>query len=70
TATISRLLQRARAEGIVRIEVLDLATPEAITTQLVEALGLRDAAVIESPAAGALTALAAPLGALLKQSGL
>ncbi|TIU23952.1 MAG: MarR family transcriptional regulator, partial [Mesorhizobium sp.] len=28
TATISRLLQRARAEGIVRIEVLDLATPE------------------------------------------
>ncbi|RWL09849.1 MAG: MarR family transcriptional regulator [Mesorhizobium sp.] len=70
TATISRLLQRARAEGIVRIEVLDLATPEAITTQLVEALGLRDAAVIESPAAGALAALAAPLGALLKQSGL
>ncbi|TIQ00491.1 MAG: MarR family transcriptional regulator [Mesorhizobium sp.] len=70
TATISRLLQRARAEGIVRIEVLDLATPEGITTQLVEALGLRDAAVIESPAAGALAALAAPLGALLKQSGL
>lgn len=70
TATISRLLQRARAEGIVRIEVLDLATPEGITTQLVEALGLRDAAVIETPAAGALTALAAPLGALLKQAGL
>jgi DNA-binding transcriptional regulator LsrR (DeoR family) len=70
TATISRLLQRARAEGIVRIEVLDLATPEGITTQLVEALGLRDAAVIEAPAAGALAALAAPLGALLKQAGL
>ncbi|RWO91374.1 sugar-binding domain-containing protein [Mesorhizobium sp.] len=70
TATISRLLQRARAEGIVRIEVLDLATPEGITTQLVEALGLRDAAVIETPAAGALTALAAPLGAVLKQAGL
>lgn len=70
TATISRLLQRARAEGIVRIEVLDLATPEGITTQLVEALGLRDAAVIETPAAGALAALAAPLGALLKQAGL
>ncbi|RWM15240.1 MAG: MarR family transcriptional regulator [Mesorhizobium sp.] len=70
TATISRLLQRARAEGIVRIEVLDLATPEGITTQLVEGLGLRDAAVIETPAAGALTALAAPLGALLKQAEL
>ncbi|RWN01167.1 MAG: MarR family transcriptional regulator [Mesorhizobium sp.] len=70
TATISRLLQRARAEGIVRIEVLDLAAPEGITTQLVESLGLRDAAVIETPAAGALTALAAPLGALLKQAGL
>ncbi|MCF6111565.1 sugar-binding transcriptional regulator [Mesorhizobium muleiense] len=70
TATISRLLQRARAEGIVRIEVLDLATPEGITTQLVEALGLRDAAVIETPAAGVLAALAAPLGALLKQAGL
>ncbi|CAH2402869.1 sugar-binding transcriptional regulator [Mesorhizobium escarrei] len=70
TATISRLLQRARAEGIVRIEVLDLAAPEGITTQLVEVLGLRDAAVIETPAAGALTALAAPLGALLKQAGL
>ncbi|WP_192363522.1 sugar-binding transcriptional regulator [Mesorhizobium mediterraneum] len=70
TATISRLLQRARVEGIVRIEVLDLATPEGITTQLVEGLQLRDAAVIETPAAGALTALAAPLGALLKQAEL
>ncbi|TIS61614.1 MAG: MarR family transcriptional regulator [Mesorhizobium sp.] len=70
TATISRLLQRARAEGIVRIEVLDIATPEAITTQLIEALGLRDAAVVETPAAGVLTALAAPLGGLLKQAEL
>ncbi|RWK04756.1 sugar-binding domain-containing protein [Mesorhizobium sp.] len=70
TATISRLLQRARAEGIVRIEVLDIATPEAITTQVIEALGLRDAAVVETPAAGVLTALAAPLGGLLKQAEL
>lgn len=70
TATISRLLQRARAEGIVRIEVLDLAAPEDITRQLIDGLGLRDAAVIETPAAGALTALAAPLGALLKQARL
>ncbi|MDX8455930.1 sugar-binding domain-containing protein [Mesorhizobium sp. VK9D] len=70
TATISRLLQRARAEGIVRIEVLDIVTPEAITTQLVEGLGLRDAAVVETPATGVLTALAAPLGGLLKQAEL
>jgi DNA-binding transcriptional regulator LsrR (DeoR family) len=70
TATISRLLQRARAEGIVRIEVLDLAAPEGITTQLIDGLGLRYAAVIETPAAGALTALAAPLGGLLKQADL
>ncbi|RWM22721.1 MAG: winged helix-turn-helix transcriptional regulator [Mesorhizobium sp.] len=70
TATISRLLQRARAEGIVRIEVIDLATPADITKQLIDRLGLRDAAVIETPSAGALTALAAPLGGLLKQAQL
>ncbi|MDX8515245.1 sugar-binding transcriptional regulator [Mesorhizobium captivum] len=70
TATISRLLQRARAEGIVRIEVIDLVTPEDITRQLIDRLGLRDAAVIETPSAGALTALAAPLGGLLKQAQL
>ncbi|TPM06332.1 MULTISPECIES: sugar-binding domain-containing protein [unclassified Mesorhizobium] len=70
TATISRLLQRARAEGIVRIEVLDLAAPEEITGQLIDRLGLRDAAVLETPAAGALTALAGPLGGLLKQAQL
>ncbi|TPI50893.1 MULTISPECIES: sugar-binding domain-containing protein [unclassified Mesorhizobium] len=70
TATISRLLQRARAEGIVRIEVLDLAAPEEITGQLIDRLGLRDAAVVETPAAGALTALAGSLGGLLKQAQL
>ncbi len=69
TATISRLLQRARAEGIVRIEVLDLVTPEAVTAQLIEGLGLRDAAVVETPAAGVLTALAAPLGRPAQASG-
>ena len=68
TATISRLLQRARAEGIVRIEVLDLATPEDITRQLVQGLKLRDAAVVETPAAGTLAALAAPLGGLLRRA--
>ncbi|MDX8449998.1 sugar-binding transcriptional regulator [Mesorhizobium captivum] len=70
TATISRLLQRARAEGVVRIEVIDLVTPEYITRQLIDRLGLRDAAVIETPSAGALTALSAPLSGLLKQAQL
>ncbi|RWB15060.1 MAG: winged helix-turn-helix transcriptional regulator [Mesorhizobium sp.] len=70
TATISRLLQRARAEGIVRIEVIDLVTPEDVTRQLIDRLGLRDAAVIETPSVGALTALSAPLGGLLKQAQL
>jgi DNA-binding transcriptional regulator LsrR (DeoR family) len=70
TATVSRLLQKARAVGIVRIEVLDLASPEEVTLELVEALGLKRAAVIDTPGAGALGALAAPLGNLLKEEGL
>lgn len=70
TATISRLLQRARAEGIVRIEVLDLATPEELTRQLVEGLGLRNAAIVDAPGTAALPALAGPLGGLLRGAGL
>jgi DNA-binding transcriptional regulator LsrR (DeoR family) len=41
TATISRLLQRARAEGIVRIEVRDIFAPDALGAQLAARLGLR-----------------------------
>ena len=70
TATISRLLQRARNEGIVRIEVLDVVTPEDTTRQLVAALGLKKAAVVEAPLSGALPALAGPLGGLLRDAGL
>lgn len=70
TATVSRLLQKARAAGIVRIEVLDLASPEEVTLELVETLGLKRAAVIDKPATGVLGALAAPLGNLLKEEGL
>lgn len=70
TATVSRLLQKARAIGIVRIEVLDLVSPEDITENLIQALGLKRAAVIDTPATGVLGALAAPLGALLKEEGL
>jgi DNA-binding transcriptional regulator LsrR (DeoR family) len=70
TATVSRLLQKARTAGIVRIEVLDLASPEEVTLELVEILGLKRAAVIDKPATGVLGALAAPLGNLLKEEGL
>ena len=70
TATVSRLLQRARALGIVKIQVMDLALPEQITEQLTVALRLRRAAVIDTPSTGVLDALAAPLGGLLEEEGL
>jgi len=70
TATVSRMLQKARTLGIVRIEVLDLAAPEDMTEELIQALGLKRAAVIDTPATGGLGALAAPLGNLLRDEGL
>lgn len=70
TATVSRLLTRARASGIVKIEVMDLAVPDEVRDQLVEALGLKRAAVIDTPSTGVLAALAAPLGNLLKEENL
>jgi DNA-binding transcriptional regulator LsrR (DeoR family) len=70
TATVSRLLTRARALGIVKIEVTDLAVPDEITGQLIEALGLKRAAVIDTPSTGVLGALAGPLGNLLKEENL
>ena len=70
TATVSRLLTRARALGIVKIEVMDLAVPDELTAQLVAALGLKRAAVIDTPSTGVLAALATPLGSLLKEANL
>lgn len=70
TATVSRMLHKARSVGIVRIEVIDLVSPEEITAELVAALGLKTAAVIDTPQTGVLGALAQPLGALLKANGL
>lgn len=70
TATISRLLQRARAEGIVRIEVRDLMAPDTLGHKLREALGLRRVSVIEAPVASVAVALATPLGALLRAENL
>lgn len=70
TATVSRLLRRARLEGIVRIEVRDLATPDDINMRLVERLGLRRAAVVDVGEQGGMATLAGPVGSFLKEAGL
>ncbi len=70
TATISRLLQRARSEGIVRIEVRDLVVPDALGAQLERQLGLRRVAVSESAPSGVAMALAGPLGTMLKTANM
>lgn len=69
-ATVSRLLRRARDEGIVRIEIADLATPEDLTQQLVDKLGLRAAALVATSEVGMLASLAGPVGTLLRDAGL
>ena len=69
-ATVSRLLRRARLEGIVRIEVRDLETPEDINGRLVERLGLRRAAVVDFGETGGMAPLAGPVGSFLKEAGL
>ncbi|PWC13493.1 transcriptional regulator [Brenneria corticis] len=68
TATISRLLNKARAAGIVRIEVIELTSPEEITADLIQHLGLKNAAVVEPPPTNVLGALATPLAGLLQQA--
>ena len=47
TATISRMLQRARAEGIVRIEVRDLSAPDTLGAVLAIGWGRAVRAVLE-----------------------
>jgi DNA-binding transcriptional regulator LsrR (DeoR family) len=69
-ATVSRLLQRARVEGIVRIEVRDLVASEDLAYNVEVKLGLRKVAVVEAAGAGALASLAAPVGAMLTEAGL
>ncbi|MFC2253651.1 sugar-binding transcriptional regulator [Labrys portucalensis] len=70
TATISRLLRRAREEGIVRIEIRDFVAPEEIRRDLINALGLKQAAVVDTVEIGLLDSLAQPVGTLLKEAGL
>jgi DNA-binding transcriptional regulator LsrR (DeoR family) len=69
TATISRLLARARAEGIVRIEVREPARPDALADEIAGKLGLRQVEVAElPPGAGLPAALAAPLSSMLTRA--
>ncbi|AYG62022.1 sugar-binding transcriptional regulator [Rhizobium jaguaris] len=70
TATVSRLLQKARSAGIVRIEVIDLSPSEDLSAALVDGLKLRTAAVIDTPSSNVLAALAPPVGSMLQQAGL
>lgn len=70
TATISRLLQRARAEGIVRIEVRDVFAPDQLGAELARKLGLAQVEVVDAPVSGALPALAAPLSRMLAAADL
>nr|WP_292763771.1 sugar-binding domain-containing protein [Mesorhizobium sp.] len=70
TATVSRLLQRARAEGIVRIEVRDLPAPDELAERVATTLTLKNVAVIEATGAGALASLAAPVGDMLRSAEL
>lgn len=70
TATISRLLQKARAEGIVRIEVRDLASPDELGAELAAALGLEQVVAVDVPAENMLSALAPPLARMLSEAGL
>jgi len=70
TATISRLLQRARVEGIVRIEVRDVFAPDELGAELARKLGLARVEVVDAPVSGALPALAAPLSRMLAAADL
>lgn len=64
TATVSRLLQRARTDGIVRIEIAELVSADELGAALRHRLGLRAASVVEAPA-NALPALAGPVAEIL-----
>jgi DNA-binding transcriptional regulator LsrR (DeoR family) len=65
TATISRLLQRARAEGIVRIEVRNIFAPDVLGAQLAQRLRLEQVVVVDAPPSGVLPALSVPLSRML-----
>jgi DNA-binding transcriptional regulator LsrR (DeoR family) len=71
TATVSRLIKRAREDGIVRIEVRELAAEDELGGRLAARLGLQQAIVVDSTRdGGGIAALASPVHALLATLGL
>ena len=69
-ATVSRLLRRAREQGIVRIDVPDLVGPEDLSQSLMGELGLKRAAVVDASDDGLPTALAEAVGRCLRDARL
>lgn len=71
TATVSRLIKRARDEGIVRIEIGEFVGTDELAAQLCEALDLSHVAIAQSaPTSGAMAAIADPVSQLLRKAGL
>lgn len=59
-STVSRMLQLARDEGIVHIEIRRPSSPESLAESLRSALGLRRAVVVPASTRGGLHGLVAP----------
>jgi DNA-binding transcriptional regulator LsrR (DeoR family) len=70
TATVSRMLRRARSEGVVRIEIPDLEAADDLGAELARRFGLKAVAVVETRSTNALATLAGPVGDLLGRAGL
>ncbi len=71
TATVSRLIRRARDEGIVRIEISEFIEPDSLASQVATALKLKQVAIAPTaPEPGAMAALAEPVARLLKEAPL
>jgi len=71
TATVSRLIRRAREEGIVRIEIAEFVEPHSLAGQLADELRLKQVAIAPTaPESGAMAALAEPVARLLKDARL
>ncbi|MDR3375899.1 MAG: sugar-binding domain-containing protein [Ancalomicrobiaceae bacterium] len=70
TATVSRLLKRAREDGIVRIEVRELVGPDELARDLERRLGLKQAVVADVPETNAVTSLAGAVSNCFADAGL
>jgi DNA-binding transcriptional regulator LsrR (DeoR family) len=69
-STVSRMLQLARAQGIVRIEIQRPLVASDLAAQLESALGLRRVVVVPTPPRGGLQPLVAPAVGEIERLGL